>query len=370
LPDFELERWLIKYEMICKYGLHGSEVVPLQLKDLIGEEPPEDLLNLRLGYHLPTKGSEELRNRISELYSKVNEDNILVTIGTSEANFITTNILFDEGDEVIVEVPSYGDVLGELQAIGAKVKYLYLKDDDEFVPNIDLLNELVTRDTKGIYLCNPNNPTGSVLTERLLKSICEIANDCGAYLFIDELVRGLEYDGRLSCSAIDLYDKAVVTGGFSKGFALSGLRLGWIIGPAELVERSHAFHDYTTITIGTLSGYLALRALERENRRKIFERSVNIIKNNLSKFIVWMNDHKNLFDWVAPKAGATAFPAYRFDMDSTELCERLVKEYGLLAVPGDAMGVPKHLRLNIGQPEDELVRALQVFDSALKEIAV
>lgn len=203
--------WLMSRKTLCKYNLGGSSVHSLRLRDLVDYLDFEEKLE-----YAHTKGCKGLRERISRLYPRVDEESILVKNGATEAIFLASTLLIDKGDEVVTMVPTYMQTAGIAQAIGARVKEVPLLEDDGFRPNLDELNELVSSKTKMIVIVNPNNPTGSTLCEKDVHAICEVAESVDAYVLSDEIFRGLEVDGVSPPSAINVYEKAIVVAGLSK----------------------------------------------------------------------------------------------------------------------------------------------------------
>src|SRR5262249_31159787 len=154
---------------------------------------------------------------------------------------------------------------GLARGLGAAVKAWPLVHDSAATPrwrvDPDSLDRLVTPKTKLILICNPNNPTGSRLTDGNLDEICRIAGRVGAWVIADEIYRGAELDARDTPSLWGRYDRAIVTSGLSKAYGLPGLRIGWVLAPPSLVEELWGLHDYTTIAPGAVSDRLARIAL-------------------------------------------------------------------------------------------------------------
>ena len=205
-----------------------------------------------LGYG-QTNGSIELRQRIAALYPGQGIDNVLVTNGSSEANFVACHTLLEPGDEVVVMIPNYMQIWGIAEELGATPIAFHLREENDWAPDLDELREVVTDRTRMIAVCNPNNPTGYTLTPSEMQEIVAIAESVGAWIYADEVYRGAELDGIELTSFVGMADRVMVSGGLSKAYALPGLRLGWLVGPAETVGTSWAYHDYTSITAGILS---------------------------------------------------------------------------------------------------------------------
>ena len=265
IPIFELERIQSVYENTVDYNLTESGFHPYSLNELLSENERQELLEITLGYG-QTNGSIPLRKRISALYNNINEDNILVTNGSSEANFVACHSLLERGNEVLMMLPNYMQIWGIAEEIGCKVQGFNLKEENKWAPDLEELKSKVTSKTKMITICNPNNPTGYILTQDEMLEIVAIAKSVDAWVFSDEVYRGAELNGETINSFLGMYDKVMVNGGLSKAYALPGLRLGWLAGPEAMITDSWAYHDYTSITAGIMSHYIGELALRPDKR--------------------------------------------------------------------------------------------------------
>jgi hypothetical protein len=234
LEEFTLERIQSLYENVVEYNLSDSGVHPYRLSELLNEEQTKELLNIELGYGW-TNGRTELRQTIANLYQGYTADNVMVTNGSSEANFLMVMSLLSPGDELIVVVPNYLQISGWAKAIGVKVLEVPLMQDNNWLPDLDLLESLISDKTKMLTICHPNNPTGSTLPIEQIKRLVKFAKQHDIYLHADEVYKGAEFDGIELPSFADLYDKAIITCGLSKAMAMPGLRLGWLVGPLFVI---------------------------------------------------------------------------------------------------------------------------------------
>ncbi len=360
LEDFQLERWLPTHH--AEINLAGALNHPLKLADVVGR------LNLEMEMvYGNTQGSAELRRLISRLFAGVNEEMVLATTGTAEANFILMNHLIREGDEFILFLPAYLQNVGVVKAIGAEVKYCYLREDKQYKPDLDDLAGIISNRTKAIHITNPNNPTGSKFSRKELEAVCNIADKVGAYVIADEALRGLEIDGNPITSPVEIYERGVATGSLSK-LGLSGIRIGWIVGNNRVIEKCWGFKDYTTLSHSGLSEFLAMEALKEENVKKFQLRAQAIIKDHLKIIEAWIEKHRPHISWVKPVAGNTAFPKYELDIDSVSFCKDLLEKESVLLSPGDYFGSPKHFRIRYGCKKETLIHGLDRFDNYLKRV--
>jgi hypothetical protein len=350
IKRFKLERWLLS--QACEYDLGGSVVKSLRL----GELTNDIRADLEL-MHGPTNGPEELREGVSKLYSGMDKDNVLIVNGTSEGNFLTMSYLLEPGDEVVLGgIPTYLQSVGLAEALGAKVKFFYLDENHDYRIDLDSLNTLVSRRTKMIIIVNPNNPTGSCFSSDEVRGICEIAEHVGAYVMADEVLRYTELDGKPSLSPAEIYAKGISTGSLSK-LGMAGLRTGWIVAARNLIGDLWTQKDYTTLANPVLSDYVSMIALRPKNFRRIAERTRSICKENLGIFMKWVKDKGDFLSCFPPQAGAVAFPKYQLELDSVQLCRRLLKEKSVLVTPGDYFGASRHFRIAHGGVDS---KALQV----------
>lgn len=363
---FELERVQSLWENHVDYNLTESGVHPYTLNELLDDDSVAALANLRLGYG-QTNGSIPLREAIAALYPGAGSDNVVVTNGSAEANFVAAWSALDDGDEIVYMVPNYLQIRGISRAMGVSVRPLTLRAELGWQPDLNELESLVTPRTKVIAVCNPNNPTGMTLSEEAMAAMVTAAERCGAWLFADEVYRGAELGGEDTPSFWGRYDRAVITGGISKAYALPGLRVGWLAGPEAFIENAWARTDYTTIAPGILSDEVARAALQPALRATILERNRSLLRNNLAELQGWIAKQPVKMTLTPPNAGGMAFIQYHLDMNSTELTSRLRKEKSVLVVAGDCYGMDGYLRIGFGADSEYLRLGLARIGEFLDE---
>ena len=351
IEPFALERWQSLWENRVDYCLTESGVHPYTLAELFAPEQIGTLLDLRIGYG-QTNGSPELRRRIACLYPGAGEDSILVTNGSAEANFVLAWSLLEPDDEIVYMVPNYFQIRGLARSLGVRIKPLELREELGWQPDPERLESLVTPGTRAIALCHPNNPTGARLSGEAIEAVLSLARATGAWIWVDEIYRGAELDGEDSEALWGRYDRVVVTGGLSKAYALPGLRIGWLAGPEDFIAEAWARTDYTSIAPGVLSDRAACMLFESGLRDGIFVRNRSILNANLATLKTWIREQGNLLTLVPPEAGGMAFVRYAFELNSSDLAERMRREKSVLVVPGDCYGMDGYLRIGIGaEPE-------------------
>jgi aspartate/methionine/tyrosine aminotransferase len=263
-------------------------------------------------------------------------------------------------------VPNYMQIWGIVEEMGATPKAFHLREHDNWAPDLEELRRLVTPKTKMIAVCNPNNPTGATLSEAGMHEIVAIAEEVGAWVYADEVYRGAELIGGETPSFIGLSDRVMVAGGLSKAYALPGLRLGWLVGPKNVIAESWAYHDYTSITAGILSNRIAEIALSPNVRPKILDRNRTMLRANLELLVDWAHDFGEVFHFVPPSAGGMAFVRYDLDINSTELAEWLRKDHSVFILAGDTFGMDRFFRLGIGAETAYLTAGLERVGQALR----
>ena len=366
-PSFDLERIQSIYENSVEINLTESGIEPLSLKELMNPKELEELLNLPLGYGY-TQGTPLLRQRISNLYEGVDENNILVTSGSSEAIFLSALLTVSKDDRVVMMTPNYLSFNGVAEALGADVDYVPLLKKKKWEWDLDCLDEVVSSKTKVISICNPNNPTGSVLNLEQMLKIVEIAGRVGAYLLVDEVYIGAELGSNLTKSFLGMYEKTIVTSGLSKSYAHPGLRIGWIISGKRFVEEAWAIKDYTTIASSSLSQHIATKVLEPETITKLRSRTKVLLNKNLETFSKWILPYSNHLSFLKPEAGGFAFVEYDMDINSTDLVHDLRKNEEVFIVPGDSFGIDKYFRIGLGHESIGFSKGLDLLSEGLTRV--
>ncbi|HTV57617.1 MAG TPA: aminotransferase class I/II-fold pyridoxal phosphate-dependent enzyme [Verrucomicrobiae bacterium] len=367
IRPFELERWQSIWENQVELNISESGVHPLTTAELVGDPGAlEAIFNLPQVYP-QTNGSEELRSRVAEFYPGAKMENVLVTCGGSEANFVSTWSLIEPGDEVVLMLPNYMQIGGLAESFGAAVRPLWLRENLGWGIDVDELGRLITPKTKLVAVCNPNNPAGSVLSRGEREAIIAAAARVGAWVLADEVYRGAELDGPLTPSFWGSYERVLCTGGLSKSFSLPGLRIGWVVGPPEMAEKLWGFHDYTSIGPSRLSDRLGSIALEPIRREWILQRTRSYLQKNYPALRHWLAVHQDVFSHIAPKAGAIAWAGFRGGRNSARWTEELRVKKGVLMVSGELMGMESFVRFGFGGDAKTLEAALERISEFLRE---
>jgi aspartate/methionine/tyrosine aminotransferase len=366
---FGLERFQSLYEGTTEYNLSGSGIRPLNIRDLLqDDEQIEAILNLGLGYP-ETNGFPELREGIAALYDGASPDNVLVTVGAAQANYSSLQTVLETGDEVAFMTPNYMQIWGAAQNLGFAVKTFSLTLDEGWSLNQEELEKAVTEKTKLIAVCNPNNPTGYILTESEMQAIVAAAARVGAWILSDEVYTGTEHKSNIETpSFFGLYDKVIAVNSLSKAYNMPGLRLGWVVTNSELVKDIWARQDYVTIATTPLSNYLAIHALSPDMRPKLMSQTRQTIRDYYQRFEKLLENYDDVFGEMYAGIAAFALVKYHADINASVLAYRLRTEKSLLVLGGDICGIDGHLRLGFGKDEAYLTEGLNRLADMLRTL--
>lgn len=364
IKPFAVEEWMNAWEVGAKYNIAETCVDSISMNELFeltGEDKTEFLNRLcarRLSYG-DIEGLPEFRKGVCGLYKTLNIENIVPTHGASGANHHVFYSLISPGDRVVSIMPTYQQLYSIPESYGADVQILHLSKENNYLPDLEKLRRLVTPKTKMICINNPNNPTGALMSEQMLREIVEIARSADAWILCDEVYRHLSQEDGWCPSIVDLYEKGISVSSMSKVFSLAGLRLGWIATHDMSVVKSCLSHrDYNLVSCGVFDEMLAAAALK--HRDKLLERSRKIVRENLQILDDWVGSEPHV-NYVKPKAGTTALVYYDLDIPSYEFCEEMYKKTGAFVTPGDCFEVPHSMRIGYAYGKQDLIDGLKAI---------
>lgn len=365
IEPFLMERMQSTWENVVDCDMSESGVRPLTLRELAAMGFDLDgFLDQPLGYS-QSNGTIALRERIAAHYPGASIEQIEVTNGTSEANYLVALGLLQPGDAVAMESPNYMQFPGVARSLGADVRPFPLRPDAAWEPDWDAFDRAVAPGTRLLYLSNPNNPTGAVLSDEAMAHIVRRCEETGTWILADEVYLGAEIDRPRTRSFWGMSGRVIVTSGLSKAYGIPGIRVGWIVAPAELVETCWTQHDYLTIGPNKLSDQLAQVAVEPANRERCYARTRDILRHNLPIARAWVESQGGRLTWREPAAGAMAFLKYDGTVPSITLADRVRTSESTLIVPGAHVGLEGYVRIWIGGREHFLREGLDRIGRAL-----
>jgi aminotransferase len=328
-------------------------------------------------------GLAPLRNAVSDYFRRTlqsgnveyNPDTeIVITVGGSEAIDIAIRALVNPGDEVIIPEPCFVSYSPIVELTGGVPIAAKTHAENAFKLTPDVLKPLITAKTKALILSYPNNPTGAVMRKHELEQIAEILRNSNIVIISDEIYSELTYgEPHVSIAEINgMRERTIVVNGFSKAFAMTGWRLGFVAAPEPITAQILKIHQYAIMCSPTVSQYAAVTALNDssviEEVRKMAE------EYNTRRKLVLKNLQKIGLDCFTPEGAFYVFPSIKSTgLTSQEFCTRLIKEKSVAVVPGDAFGVSEgggegYIRISYAYSIKHLTIALKRIGEFLTEL--
>ncbi|MGM9637243.1 MAG: aminotransferase class I/II-fold pyridoxal phosphate-dependent enzyme [Eubacteriales bacterium] len=326
-------------------------------------------------YYTANAGLTPLRTEITNYMNRRfglqynQKDEVIVTVGGSEAIDLAIRALIDEGDEVIIPLPSfvcYGPIVS---LAGGTPVYVPLSEENGFKLTADQLRAAITPRTKMVVLPFPNNPTGSILTKEDLIPIAELLRETDILVLSDEIYAELTYGERhVSIASLPgMRERTIIVSGFSKAFAMTGWRLGYTLAPAPITKQMLKIHQYAIMCAPTASQFAGVEAMQNgdadiEYMRSEYNRRRMYIVAGLRSIGLEVFDPQGAF-YVFPKVGG-------YGMTSEEFCSRLLYEHGVAIVPGTAFGDcgEGFARISYAYSVKHISTALEKMEDFLKKI--
>ena len=305
----------------------------------------EGIYSLEKGrtFYTSNAGLKELRQEICNYlnrrcgltYDPIHE--VVVTVGGSEAIDIALRAMLDPGDEVVIPEPCFVSYLPCAQLADGEPVPLPLTEENDFRLTAQQLEAVITPKTKVLIMPFPNNPTGAIMTREDLESVAKVIISHDLFVISDEIYSELTYGGdHVSIAALPgMRERTIVINGFSKSYAMTGWRLGYAAGPAQIIEQMTKIHQFAIMCAPTVSQYAAVEAL------KIGDEAVAEMResyNQRRRFVVSTLRDMGL-DCFEPLGAFYVFPSVKkFGLTSEEFCNRLLSEEKVAVVPGTAFG--------------------------------
>ncbi|MGJ7920085.1 aminotransferase [Neobacillus sp. LXY-4] len=335
------------------------------------------ILSLEQGYtsYTANAGLLELRQLISKYmanhfqvrYNPKSE--IIVTVGASQAIDISLRAILDPGDEVIVVEPCFVSYVPLVELAGGKAIQVQALKENDFKIQASQLESVVSYKTKALFICSPNNPTGTMLSREDLLEIARFAEKHDLLVITDEIYAELVYDEQYtSVAAIqNMWERTILISGFSKGFAMTGWRLGFVCAPEEIAQAILKIHQYAMMCAPTMAQYAAIEALKSgesdvADMRKSYRRRRNYIVQSFNE--MGLTCHM-------PGGAFYAFPSIESTgLTSEEFAERLLLEEKVAVVPGNVFGESGegHIRCSYATSMEQLQEAVVRIKRFLSKI--
>ena len=368
---FEVERFLSEHEQGATYNFAESGVHPLTFSELLALAGSsfEELADIRFDYP-QVNGTGRLRERIAALYPDTHPDEVLVTVGASEANHLIAATMLAPGDAMVTLAPTYRQLSGNGLNMGVEVRKAPLAEAEGWALDTWRLADSVAHGAKLIAIVNPNNPTGHVLTAAEMDAVVAAADRSGAWIVADEVYAGAERGNRPPTPTFrGRHERVIAVNSMSKAYGLAGLRVGWIVAPREVIAELWRRHEYATISAGVLDMALAEIALDPEVRPRLTGRARRLIDRGFGRLQAALDRLPGVFGVVPPEASAMSFVRFDLPVGSRDFALRLRAEQGVLVVPGDCFGMDDHIRVSTALPEARLDEGLRRLTTLAAEIA-
>jgi aspartate aminotransferase len=357
-------------QLIQQMRRAGKDVIDLA----VGEPPddtPADVIAatkqaLARGHtkYGPVAGLQELRFRLAQEFEGYDEKNIIVSNGSKQCLYAMFQAIIDPLDEVIIPRPYWVSFPQQVKLAGGRPIFV---DTTEHQLDIDKIQQAVTPKTRAILINSPNNPTGAVYPAQDLEKIAKLALSHNLYVISDEAYHGYVYDGLRPESIYNVKEirrQLIVTRSFSKGFNMTGFRVGYVAAAAQIVAALNKLQGHVTGNVCSFAQHGALAAL-------------GLNKNDVDPYCRDLEDKRDyayakisgLFNCVKPQGAFYLFPDVASHLEggmtAADLARRLLEEAGVAVVPGEEFGMPGHLRISYAVSEDQLVSGLEKIAGAL-----
>lgn len=352
---FAVEQFLSENEHNVAFNFSESGVHPLTYKELldIAGVDPAALLDMRVDYP-QVNGSELLRGRIAAIYGAT-PDQVLVTVGATEANTLVAATLLEPGDNLVHFRPTYEQLPGNAANLGFETRAVPYLPETGWGIDHEALEQAVDHNTRIIHVVNPNNPTGRVLSAVDRQGIIDTAARVGAWIVADEVYAGTERkNAEPTASFWGSYDRVIAINSMSKAYGLPGLRLGWMVAPEPVISACWRRHEYAAISATTLAMALAEAALAPAARAALMARARKLIRRGFDRLQSRLDSRPGRFSVVPPEASAMSFVGFDLPVSSQDLALTLLREQDLLLIPGAEFGIEARFRFSSALPDSYL----------------
>ena len=363
LKPFLLDNWLDQYEHNIEFNL-GASTGPVWtvngILDLTDEETRHRFMNHDLVYSR-VAGADRLREAIAEMQG-VPTDTVQVVTGAAEAILLVMWHAAEPDANVILPLPGFATFSAIAQSLGLETRFYHVGRENGFHIDPAEIQQLADSKTKLILINSPHHPTGAIISDAEMEALHDFAAERGIQLVNDEVYHPIDH-GRPTKSAARL-PHATVIGDLSKALSLPGVRTGWIIEPqAQRRQQYWTARAYFTITNSTTGEILSEIAIRK--RDIVLGRNQEVSTRNLKLLGHFMADHRDIFGWIPPQGGMTAFPWLVSGENARPFCVAAA-ERGILLAPGDCFDAPAHFRLGFAAVGDKFAKALDHLGAVVR----
>lgn len=357
--------------LIQRLAREGKKIIDLAVGE-VGFDPPRavleatknalDELKTRYG---PVGGLADLKLGLSQSFESWGPENILISNGAKQALYMIFQCLCNPGDEVIIPLPYWVSFSEQVKLAGAVPVFVPTRDHQL---DIGAIADAVTARTKIILINSPNNPSGAVYPLVAVEQVARLAAEHDLTVISDEAYDEFIYDGLPHNSIYDLKnvrDRCVIARSFSKSYSMTGFRVGYVAADRQLIAALAALQSHLTGNVCTFAQYGALAALTPDSRLRSDWQTEMQSKRDLAYQTV-----SGLFDCVQPQGAFYLFPNVtkwlRENESATQLAERILMQANVAVVPGEAFGVPNHIRISFGVAPEILTQGLDRLAKVLR----
>ena len=364
LKPFLLDSWLDQYEHGIEFNLGASTGPVWTVNDILAlsdDETRHRFLNHKLVYSRPA-GADSLRQAIAEMQA-VDVDAVQVVTGASEALTVLMWLAAEPGANVILPLPGFTTFSALPESLSLETRFYRVNRENGFRIDIDQIKRLADSHTKLILINSPHNPTGATISDADMEALHDFTAERGIQLISDEVYHPI-YHGQPTRSAARL-PHATVISDLSKAFSIAGVRTGWMIehDPQRRQQywTARAYFSICNSTTGEILSEIAIRKHD-----VVLGKTQQIATRNLKLLDRFMQDHRDMLDWIRPSGGMTAFPWLASGEDARPFCQAATN-LGLLFAPGDCFDVPSHFRLGFAAAGENFPKALDRFGEFVTE---
>ena len=311
-----------------------------------------------------TLGGDGVRAALARRWAGGDPERVMVTHGSTEANFLLMHALLSSGDEVVALDPIYPQLRAVAESAGCVVRPWPLRPERGWRPDLDELEGLVGPRTRMVIVNFPHNPTGATLTPSEQEALIQRCARFGTYLVWDAAFADLTYDTPPLPDPTARYERAVSMGTLSKAYGLPGLRVGWCLAAPAVLGKMVHLRDYLTLHLSPLVELLASRVIDQADRILAGKRA--LARSNRERVDAWIAEQAGAVTWTPPAGGVCGFPRFHEVRDVEAFCHRLARAHRVLLVPGSCFGVPGHARLGFGGSAPLLEDGLSRLADALR----